>query len=283
MKAKEQAMFYIGCHLPAGKGYLHMGETAAAIGANTFQFFSRNPRGGTARALDLEDMASYNRLADELGIGTIVAHAPYTLNLCSDKAHIREFSQTILQEDLERLENIGRVVYNLHPGSHVGQGREQGIALIARALTEVLNKGFRTPLLLETMAGKGSEIGGCFEDLARILDLVGAGGRLGVLMDSCHVFDAGYDLAGDLDGVLDLFDRTVGLDKLGAFHLNDSLHGLGSKKDRHAKIGEGKMGLSALVRIINHPRLSALPFNLETPNDLDGYAAEIKLLKANRS
>ena len=257
-----------------------MARTALSIGANTFQFFTRNPRGGKARALDLDDIEAYNRFARKNGIGTIVAHAPYTMNLCSDKASVREFGRDVLREDLERLQHIDHVVYNLHPGSHVGQGRDRGMAMIADALNQVLTGDIKTPVLLETMAGKGSEIGSAFGDLAGIIDGVVHKDKMGVCMDSCHMYDAGYDVAGGLDQLLSEFDRLVGLDRLQAFHLNDSKNEAGSGKDRHAKIGEGTMGLEAVVRIIRHPLLQGLPFILETPNEVDGYAREIALLRS---
>lgn len=276
-------MFYIGCHLSATNGYLAMGKEALSIGANTFQFFTRNPRGGSVKALDLDDMAAYNRLADEHGFGTIVAHAPYTLNLCSDKPRVREFGREVMRDDLERLQNIDRVVYNFHPGSHVGQGEEAGIEMIIEALNDILTEDIKTPVLLETMAGKGSEIGYRFEHLRRIIDGVHLKSKLGVCMDSCHISDAGYDVIGDFDAVLDEFDRIVGLERLYAFHLNDSKNDPASRKDRHEKIGEGTLGLDTIVSIINNPRIAHLPFALETPNDLNGYAKEIELLRARRT
>ncbi|NLZ66119.1 MAG: deoxyribonuclease IV [Clostridiaceae bacterium] len=276
-------MFYIGCHLSATNGYLAMGKEALSIGANTFQFFTRNPRGGSVKALDLDDMAAYNRLANEHGFGTIVAHAPYTLNLCSDKLRVREFGREVMRDDLERLQNIDRVVYNFHPGSHVGQGEDAGIEMIIEALNDILTEDIKTPVLLETMAGKGSEIGYKFEQLRRIIDGVHLKSKLGVCMDSCHISDAGYDVIGDFDAVLDEFDRIVGLERLYAFHLNDSKNDPASRKDRHEKIGEGTLGLDTIVSIINNPRIAHLPFALETPNDLNGYAKEIELLRARRT
>lgn len=273
-------MLYLGCHLPAGAGYLAMAKTALSIKANTFQYFTRNPRGGTARALDTDDIRAYKLFAKENGIGTLVAHAAYTMNLCSDKPQIREFARTIMREDLESLQHLDHVVYNFHPGSHVGQGRDQGIAMIVDSLNQVLTDEIKTPVLLETMAGKGSEIGRSFEELARIIDGVVLKDKVGVCMDSCHVHDAGYDVVGQLDAVLDDFDRLIGLDRLGAFHLNDSRNERASGKDRHAAIGQGTMGLDALVRMIRHPKLRHLPFILETPNQLEGYAREIELLRS---
>lgn len=275
-------MFYLGCHLSSSEGYLNMGETARSIGANTFQFFTRNPRGGTAKPLNLEDIAAYNAYAKEHAIGTIVAHAPYTMNLCSDKSHIREFARSMMRDDLERLQHVDNVVYNFHPGSHVGQGGDLGIRMIIEAINEVLTKEITTPILLETMAGKGSEIGRSFEELQRIIEGVHFQDKIGVCMDSCHVYDAGYDVVTKLNEVIDSFDDIVGIDRLQAFHLNDSKNDFGSGKDRHAKIGEGSLGLQTIINIINHPKLKDLPFNLETPNELDGYAQEIKLLRDKR-
>ncbi|HZK29310.1 MAG TPA: deoxyribonuclease IV [Clostridia bacterium] len=276
-------MFYLGCHLSSTLGYLGMAETAVSIQANTFQFFSRNPRGGRARPLDPDDIAAYNSYAAENGIGTIVAHAPYTMNLCSDKAHIRQFARDMMRDDLERLRHVDRVVYNFHPGSHVGQGVDDGIALIIEALNDVLTDDMRTPVLLETMAGKGSEIGRTFDELGLIIEGLTRKDKIGVCMDTCHLHDAGYDIVNDLDGVLEEFDHKIGLDRLYAFHLNDSKNELGSHKDRHEKIGHGAIGLDAIRRIIRHPKLKDLPFNLETPNELQGYAQEIALLRGMRS
>lgn len=275
-------MFYLGCHLSSSEGYLNMGETARSIGANTFQFYTRNPRGGTAKPLNLEDIAAYNAYAKEHAIGTIVAHAPYTMNLCSDKSHIREFARSMMRDDLERLQHVDNVVYNFHPGSHVGQGVDLGIRMIIEAINEVLTKEITTPILLETMAGKGSEIGRSFEEIKTIIDGVHFQDKIGVCMDSCHVYDAGYDVVTKLNEVIDSFDDIVGIDRLQAFHLNDSKNDFGSGKDRHAKIGEGSLGLQTIINIINHPKLKDLPFNLETPNELDGYAQEIKLLRDKR-
>jgi len=272
-------MLHIGCHLSSSKGYVHMGKEALSIGANTFQFFIRNPRGGSAKAVDEQDVQAYLTLAQEKGIGTILAHAPYTLNGCSADEKVRDFARRTMLDDLQRLEYVPGNLYNFHPGSHVGQGIETGIALIADMLDAVLWEGMHTTVLLETMAGKGSEVGGRFEELREIIDRVELRGKLGVCLDTCHVSDAGYDIAGDLDGVLTEFDRVIGLDRLKAIHINDSKNPLGARKDRHAKIGEGFIGTEALARVINHPALRALPFLLETPNELDGYAAEIALLK----
>ena len=272
-------MLKIGCHLSSSKGYLAMGKEAVKIGANTFQFFTRNPRGGSVKPLDLEDVAAYKSFAAEHELYTILAHAPYTMNLCAEKETVREFSLNVLRDDLERLEHMPGSMYNFHPGSHVGQGEDTGIGLIVRALNEVIKPGQATMILLETMAGKGSEIGGRFEQLREIIDCVEKNEYLGVCLDTCHISDGGYDVAGSLDAVLEEFDRVIGLGRLKAVHLNDSMNPLGSRKDRHAKIGEGHIGLAAMESIINHPLLRELPFYLETPNDLEGYAKEIALLK----
>ena len=272
-------MLHIGCHLSSSKGYVHMGKEALSIGANTFQFFTRNPRGGAAKAVDEKDVQAFRAFQQEMGVGTILAHAPYTLNGCSADEKVRDFARRTMLDDLKRLEYVPGNLYNFHPGSHVGQGIETGIALIADMLDAVLWEGMHTTVLLETMAGKGSEVGGRFEELREIIDRTQLGDHLGVCLDTCHVSDAGYDVAGDLDGVLTEFDRVIGLDRLKAIHLNDSKNPLGARKDRHEKIGEGFIGTDALVRVINHPALRELPFLLETPNELPGYAAEIALLK----
>ncbi|RHP34892.1 deoxyribonuclease IV [Lachnotalea sp. AF33-28] len=271
-------MLKIGCHLSISKGYLAMGEEAVRIGANTFQFFSRNPRGGNVRALDIEDIRRYLDYAKEHEISVILAHAPYTLNGCSAEEKTRGFAVRAMKEDLERMEYLPGNLYNFHPGSHVKQGTETGIQYIVEMLNTVLWPDMHTTVLLETMAGKGSEVGGRFEELRAILDGVKLSEKMGVCLDTCHVFDGGYDIAHSLDAVLDEFDRIIGMDRLKAVHLNDSKNVLGSRKDRHAKIGEGNIGAEALVRMMNHPDLKKLPFYLETPNDLDGYAAEIKML-----
>lgn len=276
-------MFYIGCHLSCAKGFLPMAKDAEKIGATTFQFFTRNPRGGNARTLDEADIAAFLKRKEELGIGTLVAHAPYTLNGCSADEAVRDFAWRAMREDLERLEHTPGNLYNFHPGSHVKQGTETGIRLISELLNGILTPELSTTVLLETMAGKGSEVGGRFEELREILDRVELSGKMGVCLDTCHVWDGGYDIVNDLDGVLNEFDRIVGLERLKAVHLNDSLNVCGAKKDRHARIGEGKIGLEALVRVINHPALKNLPFCLETPNELDGYAREIELLKSRRA
>ena len=272
-------MLHIGCHLSSSKGYLHMAKEALSIGANTFQFFTRNPRGGAAKAVDEKDVEAYLAFAPKHGIGTILAHAPYTLNGCSADEKVRAFAARTMLDDLQRMECVPGNLYNFHPGSHVGQGIEAGLAMIAGMLNGILWADMRTTVLLETMAGKGSEVGGRFEELREIIDRVELSGKLGVCLDTCHVSDAGYDIAGDLDGVLAEFDRVIGLNRLKAIHINDSKNPLGARKDRHAKIGEGFIGTEALVRVINHPALKELPFLLETPNELDGYAAEIALLK----
>lgn len=284
-------MLHIGCHLSIAKGYAAMGATACSIGADTFAFFTRNPRGGSVRAIDEADVARLRALLDEHAFAPLVAHAPYTYNPCSAKERAREFAREAMREDLERMELLPGMFYNFHPGAHVGQGAERGIELIAETLCEVMFEGQRTCVLLETMAGKGTEVGGRFEELRAIIDAVGAArpelaGFLGVCLDTCHVHDAGYDIVHDLDGVLDEFDRVVGLERLHAIHLNDSKNPCGARKDRHARIGKGYLGseelgggLAVFERIVRHPALRDLPFILETPNELPGYAAEISLLR----
>lgn len=273
-------MLRIGCHLSSSRGFLAMGRDAVKIGATTFQFFTRNPRGGKAKPLDLADIRNYLAFAGENGIDQILAHAPYTLNACARDEGLRKFALEIMQDDLRRLENIPGAMYNFHPGSHVTQGAETGIGLIAALLNLLLEEEFHTMILLETMAGKGSEVGRSFEELKSIIDQVEKKDRLGICMDTCHVFDGGYDIVNDLEGVLEQFDTVIGLDRLKAIHINDSMNGLASHKDRHAKIGEGNIGLSAMEHIINHPFLKQLPFYLETPNELEGYQKEIELLKS---
>ena len=273
-------MFRIGCHLSSSGGFLAMGKTAVSIGANTFQFFTRNPRGGAAKPLDLDDIAKYIEFAKENDISHIVAHAPYTLNACAEKENVRRFAFETMADDIARLEHIPDALYNFHPGSHVGQGMEVGIDKIAEVLNTVLFPEMKTTVLLETMAGKGSEVGGKFEELRAILDKTALSEKVGVCLDTCHVNDGGYDVVNDLDGVLDEFDRVIGLDKLRAIHLNDSKNPFSSHKDRHETIGGGFIGLDAIEKIINHPKLRDLPFLLETPNELDGYAKEIALLKS---
>ena len=272
-------MFYIGCHLSSSNGFLAMGETALSIGATTFQFFTRNPRGSKAKTIDPADAAAFRALWAEKGYGVVVAHAPYTINPCSKDARTREFALQTLADDLARMEYIPGNLYNFHPGSHTGQGVETGIAQIAETLNAILTPDQHTTVLLETMAGKGTEIGGRFEELREILDRVSLTDKMGVCLDTCHVSDGGYDIAGDLDGVLTAFDKVIGLHRLKALHINDSLNPVGTRKDRHARIGEGYLGKEAFGRIINHPALQGLPFVLETPNELPGYAAEIALLK----
>lgn len=272
-------MFYIGCHLSASDGFLAMGKTALSIGANTFQFFTRNPRGSKAKAIDPADVAAFLALAAEHGFGTLVAHAPYTINPCSKDERTREFARMTLADDLRRMEHIPGNVYNFHPGSHTGQGIETGIGQIAETLNAILTPDIRTTVLLETMSGKGSEVGSRFEELREIIDRVELSDKLGVCLDTCHVSDAGYGIADDPDGVLTEFDRVIGLDRLKAVHVNDSLNPVGSHKDRHARIGEGCLGAEALGRVVRHPALQGLPFVLETPNELPGYAREIALLK----
>lgn len=272
-------MLNIGCHLSAAKGYLNMGEIAKSIGANTFAFFTRNPRGGSAKAIDKDDIKAFLEFIDENNFAKLVAHAPYTLNACSAKQETREFALNIMKDDLERMEYTPNQYYNFHPGSHVGQGVQKGIELIVRQLNEVLTKDMTTTVLLETMAGKGSEVGSSFEELKAIIDGVDLKEKLGVCLDTCHVYDGGYDIVGNLDGVLDEFDRVIGLDKLKAIHLNDSKNPFASHKDRHEIIGSGSIGFDAITNIINHPKLKGLPIILETPNELDGYAHEIKILR----
>lgn len=272
-------MLRIGCHLSSSKGFFAMGEDAVRINANTFQFFTRNPRGGKAKELDLEDVHAYNTFAREHDIAHILAHAPYTLNACAKDEGLREFARETMADDLMRLSHLPGSMYNFHPGSHVGQGVEQGVAYIAELLNAIIKPEQKTTILLETMAGKGSEVGRSFEELRSILDAVKLTEKMGVCLDTCHVYDAGYDIVDHLDNVLSEFDRIIGLDRLKAIHLNDSKNPFASHKDRHERIGEGSIGLEAMVRIINHPALKHLPFFLETPNELPGYGAEITLLR----
>lgn len=269
----------IGCHLSSSKGFLHMGEEAVSIGANTFQFFTRNPRGGAAKPLDAADLAAYRAFAAEYGIGPIIAHAPYTLNACAADEGLRTFARETMLDDLRRLTHLPGNFYNFHPGSHVKQGTEAGIDLIAETLNAVLPEAGETTVLLETMAGKGSEVGSRFEELRAVIDRVERPERLGVCLDTCHVFDAGYDIVNNLEGVLAEFDRIIGLKRLCAVHLNDSMNPIGSHKDRHACLGAGHIGLPALLAVVNHPALCGLPAALETPNDLSGYAREIALVR----
>lgn len=272
-------MLDIGCHLSSVKGFEHMGREALDIGATTFQFFTRNPRGGRAKDIDPDDAEKLRALLDENRFGRLVAHAPYTLNPCSASEKVRAFAYTAMEDDMKRMEYIPGNYYNFHPGSHVGQGTEKGIELITELLNRIITPQQSTVILLETMAGKGSEIGGRFEELRAIIDGVDIKEKIGVCMDTCHISDAGYDIVNDLDGVLDEFDRVVGLEKLHALHINDSLNPTGSHKDRHAKIGEGCIGFEAIAAFVNHPKLKGLPCILETPNELDGYAREIAMLR----
>ncbi|MBQ6245816.1 MAG: deoxyribonuclease IV [Kiritimatiellae bacterium] len=276
--------FFIGCHLSAAEGFRGLARDAIAVGANVFQFFTRNPRGGAAKPLDPEDVSSFLATARERRFGPILAHAPYTLNACSAKPEVRRFARETFADDLLRMESVPGNLYNFHPGSHVGQGAETGVALVAETLDAVLRPEQTTTVLLETMSGKGSEIGGTFEELRAIIDRTALGDRLGVCLDTCHVWDAGYDIVRDLDGVLRRFDAAVGLDRLRAIHLNDSKNPLGSRKDRHEKLGLGHIGLDALARVVNHPLLRHLPFYLETPqDDLSGWASEIATLRSLRT
>lgn len=275
-------MFYLGCHLSASKGFLHMAKEASSIGANTFQFFTRNPRGFAAKDIDEKDIAEFLKYTSENGLGKILAHAPYTLNPSSADERVRDLALRIMQDDMLRMEYVPGNLYNFHPGSHVGQGAEKGIELTASLLNTILTPNQSTIVLLETMSGKGSEIGRSFEEIKEIIDKTELSEKVGVCLDTCHVYDAGYDIVGNLDGVLDEFDRIIGLDRLHAIHMNDSKNPFESHKDRHEKIGEGSIGLETMKNIINNPRLKHLPVFLETPNELDGYKAEIELLKTNR-
>lgn len=272
-------MLHIGCHLSSAGGFLSMGRQALELGADIFQFFTRNPRGSRAKALDPADAAALAALLAERRFAPIIAHAPYTLNLCSAEEKNRVFTRETMADDLRRMEHLPGQLYNFHPGSHVGQGTEAGIARIADGLNAILTAEQSTTVLLETMAGKGSEVGGRFQELREILDRVELSDKMGVCLDTCHVSDAGYDIVRDLDGVLTEFDRVIGLERLKAVHLNDSLNPCGAHKDRHARIGEGCLGLEALARVVKHPALRELPFCLETPNDLSGYAREIALMR----
>ena len=272
-------MLFLGCHLSSAKGFAAMGRTAAAIGANTFQFFTRNPRGGAAKDIDPADAAALVKMQESGALGKIVAHAPYTINPCAKEEKTLEFARNTMQDDLRRLEYLPGNFYNFHPGSHVGQGSEAGIRKIAETLDFAMFEGQKTTVLLETMAGKGTEVGGKFYELKKIIDCAEMGDLLGVCLDTCHVSDAGYDIAGDLNAVLEEFDREIGLERLRALHLNDSKNPVGARKDRHEKLGEGHLGIEAFYRIIEHPVLKGLPMILETPNELDGYAAEIARLR----
>lgn len=273
-------MLNIGCHLSAAGGFTAMGKDAIAIGANTFAFFTRNPRGGKSKAIDEKDIKGLLEIMEGNGFAKLVAHAPYTLNPCSSTEKVREFAKIAMTEDLQKMEYLPGNYYNFHPGSHTGQGTEKGIELITKLLNEVLTEDMNTVVLLESMAGKGSEIGGTFEELAEIIRRVELKDKIGVCLDSCHISDGGYDIKANLDGVIEEFDKIVGLKYLKAMHLNDSLNPLGAHKDRHAKIGEGYLGTETFEKIINHEKLKDLPFILETPNELDGYAAEIATLRS---
>ena len=276
-------MLYIGNHTSSSKGYAAMGRQIVKNGGNTFAFFTRNPKGGNAKAIDPADVAKFQEIAREHEFGKIVAHAPYTLNACAAKENLRDFARNTFSDDLKRMEATPGNYYNFHPGSHVGQGIEVGIQKIAEVLNAVLTEEQTTTVLLETMAGKGSEVGSHFQELRAIMDLVEKRDKLGICLDTCHVWDGGYDIVNDLDGVITEFDRIIGLDHLKAIHLNDSLNPLGSHKDRHARIGEGQIGLDALVRVIRHPALEGKPFILETPNDDEGWTREIALLRERYS
>lgn len=273
-------MLNIGCHLSAAKGFLHMGKEAVSIGADTFQFFTRNPRGGKAKDIDVKDVEAFLKFSEENGIGTILAHAPYTINPCSKDEKVRTFALETMQDDLKRMEYIPGNMYNFHPGSHVGQGIDSGTDMIADILNRVLSQEQTTTVLLETMAGKGTEIGRSFEELQRIIEKVELKSHIGVCLDTCHVYDGGYDIVNNLDGVLDEFDKVIGLGRLKALHLNDSKNPFGSHKDRHEKIGEGYIGENTFKEIVNNEKLKQLPMYLETPNELDGYKKEIELLRS---
>ena len=273
-------MIYIGNHLSASKGYLAMGKAAVALGADTFAFFTRNPRGGKAKEIEPSDVEAFLEFAQEHHFGPLVAHAPYTMNLCSDKEDIRRFARDMFADDLQRMEYTPGNYYNFHPGSHVGQGVDVGIPVIIDVLNECLSPTQTTVVLLETMAGKGSEIGRSFEEIRRILDGVALQDKIGVCLDTCHIWDGGYDVVGDIDGVLETFDRVIGLNRLYAVHLNDSMNVQGSHKDRHQKIGQGEIGAEGLRRVVAHPLLQGKPFILETPNDDAGYAAEIAQIRS---
>lgn len=273
-------MFRIGCHLSVSKGYEAMAQDALSIGANTFQFFTRNPRGGSAKAIDEKDIEKFLKIAKENDLACFLAHAPYTMNVCAADEGIRKFARDMMADDLLRMEYFPGSLYNFHPGSHVKQGVEVGIRYIIDALNDTLKPNQTTTVLLETMAGKGSEIGRSFEELRAILDGVKLSDKMGVCLDTCHVYDAGYDIVNNLDGVIDEFDRLVGLKRLKAIHLNDSKNPFESHKDRHETIGNGSLGTETFIQVINHPKLRHLPFYLETPNELSGYAEEIALLKS---
>ena len=274
-------MLYIGCHLSASKGFLAMGKQAHSIGANTFQFFTRNPRGGAAKDIDENDVKAYLEFAKEHNFGRIVAHAPYTLNAAGADERVRDFALATFADDLKRMEYVPDNYYNFHPGSHVGQGAEKGIELISDVLNKVLFPEMTTTVLLETMAGKGSEVGRTFEEIRAIIDRTELSDKLGVCLDTCHISDGGYDIINNPEGVLEEFDKIIGIDRLKAIHLNDSMNPMGAHKDRHQTLGDGHIGFEALMRFIKMPQLESLPINLETPNELDGYAREIAMIKAH--
>lgn len=273
-------MEYIGCHLTISKGFYAMGQQAAALGANTAQFFTRNPRGGKAKELDLGDIEKFRSFCNEHNFGPFIAHAPYTINPCAAKPETLEFAHLTMADDLKRLQHIPGTYYNFHPGSHVGQGMEIAVGKIAATLNQVMFPEMETTVLLETMAGKGTEVGGRFEELREIIDRTALGDKIGVCLDTCHVYDGGYDIVNDLDGVLTQFDKIIGLNRLKALHLNDSMNPFASHKDRHQKLGHGSIGLEAFRRIMTHPALKGLPKVLETPNELPGYAQEIEILRS---
>ncbi len=272
-------MLRIGPHVSYSKGFLNMAKTASSIGANTFQYFMRNPRGARAKAIDEKDLEEFKKFIEENNMGPILTHAPYTMNLASKTKRTREIAHIILEDDLKKMEMLPGNLYNLHPGSHVGQGVEEGTRLIVEALDSVLWDDMNTKVLLETMAGKGTEIGRSFEEIRDIIDRSKFGDNIYVCLDTCHIFEAGYDIVNDLDGVLEEFDKVVGLHKLQAIHINDSKNPLGARKDRHEKIGEGSLGIETFERIVNYPVLQNIPMYLETPNELDGYEKEIKILR----
>ncbi len=273
-------MIKIGCHLSVSKGFAKMAEEALSINADTLQFFSRNPRGSKAKDIDEKDVEKFLKICKEHDFGKIIAHAPYTLNPCSKDEKVREFALQTMADDLKRLEILGGVFYNFHPGSHVGQGSDEGIRLITETINKAAKKEYSTTILLETMAGKGTEIGRSFEELKKIIDGIEEGIKIGVCMDTCHVFDGGYDIVNNLDGVLAEFDKIIGLEYLKALHLNDSMNPMGSHKDRHQKIGEGYIGIKTFENIVNNKFLKELPMCLETPNDIDGYRKEIDILRS---
>ena len=272
-------MYYIGNHLPVSKGYAVMGEMALKLGGNTFAFFTRNPRGGKAKEIDEDDVNELLNITEENGFGKLVAHAPYTMNLCAGKEDVRKFSKEVISDDIKRMEYTPGNYYNFHPGSHVGQGAERGIEIIADVLNEVLSPGQSTIVLLETMAGKGTEVGRTFEEIKEIIDRTKLKDKLGVCLDTCHIWDGGYDIVNNLDGVINEFDQVIGLDKLYAVHFNDSKNECGSHKDRHERVGYGQIGLEAMKRVALHPAMAGKPFILETPNDDEGYIREIAMFK----